>query len=75
MDNNLLVQQNVGMGNNPFTIFDYNNLGKVRVQIGPNGEPWFCLVDVCEILTLTNPSKVAQRIIQNNEVGLYQAIG
>lgn len=50
MDNNLLVQQNIGMGNNPFTIFDYNNLGKVRVQRGSNGEPWFCLVDICDIL-------------------------
>ena len=27
-----------------------------------DGEPLFCLVDVCKVLDIQNPSKVAQRL-------------
>ena len=51
-------------GNMPFEIFNYQNLGKVRVQVDNQGNPWFCLVDVCEILGLgTNDiNKVLKRV-------------
>ena len=32
------------------TIFNYKNLGNVRVIRKEGGEPWFCLLDVCNIL-------------------------
>jgi len=35
----------------------------VRIEL-INNEPWFCLADVCEILELTTPSKVAERLEQ-----------
>lgn len=33
-----------------------------RTQITDNGEPLFCLADICEALELTNPSSVATSI-------------
>lgn len=35
--------------------------GEIRTAIGENGEPMFCLPDLCRVLELT-PSKVAQRL-------------
>lgn len=43
-------------------IFSKENLGSVRTYIVEDGEPWFCLKDVCNILGLTDPSKVANRL-------------
>ena len=57
MNNNLI---NINQGN-PFTIFNYQNLGQVRVQIDQYGNPWFCLTDVCKILNL-QPNKVLERL-------------
>lgn len=34
----------------------------LRTQLSDNGEPLFCLADVCEALELTNPSSVASSI-------------
>lgn len=48
-------------GNNPFEIFNYKNLGGVRVEIR-NGEPWFCLKDICDILGLSNSRMILERI-------------
>lgn len=45
-----------------FELFDYKNLGKVRVQVDENGNPWFCLSDVCGILGLTTTAKVTTRL-------------
>ena len=44
------------------TIFNYKNLGNVRVIRKEGGEPWFCLSDICDILGLTTTSKVAERL-------------
>lgn len=33
--------------NDPFEIFNYKNLGKVRTRFDESGEPWFCLQDIC----------------------------
>lgn len=51
-------------GNNPFEIFNYKNLGGVRVEIR-NGEPWFCLVDVCNILGISNSRQLLQRLFKD----------
>jgi prophage antirepressor-like protein len=41
--------------------FAYKQMGEVRTAT-VNGEPWFCLNDVCEVLLLTNSRKVASRL-------------
>lgn len=46
---------------NEVTIFNNQQFGEIRV-IEQNGEPWFVLADVCKVLELSNPSKVAQRL-------------
>lgn len=66
-----------------------NELGKVRIVYN-NNEYWWVLSDVCKILELTNPSKVAKRLDDDersnfklgrqgntiiiNESGLYNVI-
>lgn len=64
MNNTLqnINQNNLQGGDNKFEIFNYNNLGSVRVQMDNQGNPWFCLLDVCNILNLTTPSRVAERL-------------
>lgn len=42
-------------------IFSNPQFGEIRTAIGENGEPMFCLPDLCRVLELT-PSKVAQRL-------------
>ena len=58
------TNQNVKKGyiEESFDIFSYKNLGQVRTYIDENGNKWFCLVDVCNILGLTNSRMVANRI-------------
>ena len=67
MTNNIINEKGLTKTNgvkNKFEIFDYNNLGSVRAYIDRNGEKWFCLVDVCNILGLGNPSQVVTRLEQ-----------
>ena len=45
---------------NELQIFSYSDK-QVRTLL-KNGEPWFVLKDVCDILGLTNPSMVADRL-------------
>ena len=45
-----------------FELFNYKNLGSVRIDIDQNGNPWFCLVDICNILGLTNITMVTSRL-------------
>lgn len=42
-------------------MFNSPEFGEVRVIMGADNEPKFCLVDVCHTLGL-NPSKIAQRL-------------
>ena len=42
-------------------IFKNEQFGQVRIAMDENGEPMFCLADLCLVLDLT-PSKVAQRL-------------
>lgn len=46
---------------NKLKIFNNQNLGQVRV-IEQNGEPYFVLKDVCEVLGLSNTTVVADRL-------------
>ena len=39
-------------------IFNNPQFGEVRVAMTENGEPLFCLADVCKALELTNPTTV-----------------
>ena len=48
--------------NGRFEIFNYQNLGKVRAQVDKQGNPWFCLNDICEILQIANPRNLVPRI-------------
>ena len=73
---------------NELQIFNYQS-SEVRT-IMRNGEPWFCLVDVCRVLDMSNPRSVADRLDQDerrkfdlprqgetwfiNESGLYNVI-
>ena len=45
-----------------FEIFDYNNLGQVRVYIDEQGNKWFCHKDVCTILGITDPHVAMRRL-------------
>ena len=46
---------------NELTIFKNDNFGEVRT-ITLNGDPYFCLPDVCRILDLDQPSRVKDRL-------------
>ena len=77
------------INNERFQIFSKENLGSVRTVFLDN-EVWFCIKDVCDILELTNPTAVAQRLDEDerakfnlgrqgntnftNESGLYTLI-
>lgn len=41
--------------------FNYNNI-IVRTQVTDDGEPLFCLADICAVLELTNPTHTANAI-------------
>lgn len=49
-------------GNNPFRIFDYKNLGGVRIRVLEDGQPIFCLSDVCRILDIKNSRNPIKRM-------------
>lgn len=74
--------------NNNVAVFNYGNNQVRNVVI--KGEPWFVLSDICKVLELSNPSRVAQRLEDDersnfklgrqgygvvvNESGLYAVI-
>ena len=47
-------------------IFSNKEFGEIRIAM-IDGEPWFCLVDICRALELTNPAMVKSRL---NEKGI-----
>lgn len=73
---------------NELQVFTYQS-NAVRTVM-KDGEPWFCLVDVCRVLGIKNPSQMADRLDQDeramfdigrqgktwfiNESGLYNVI-
>ena len=48
---------------NELQIFNFENF-KVR-SISKNGEPWFVLKDVCDVLGISNPSMVLDRLVED----------
>jgi prophage antirepressor-like protein len=52
---------------NEVKIFEHEKFGKVRTLL-IDGEPWFVLSDVCKVLELSSPHKVANRL-DNDEKG------
>lgn len=53
---------------NELQIFNYQS-NEVRT-IMRNGEPWFCLADVCRVLDLSSPHKVAERLDPDELTGI-----
>lgn len=49
-----------------FKIFSKENLGSVRTVL-LNNEVWFCIKDICDILGLTNPTVVTQRLDEDEK--------
>ena len=58
--------------NKQFEIFNYSNLGQVRTFLDEKFDKWFCLIDVCSILGIGNPSQALSRLngkgVISNEV-------
>lgn len=48
------------MNENEIQVWNYENSEIRTVQV--NGEPWFVLSDVCKVLKLSSPHKVAERL-------------
>ena len=63
------IKEEETMESNAMKIFSNPEFGEIRTEV-INGEPWFCLSDVCKALELTNPSIVKQRL---NAKGLSTA--
>ena len=53
---------------NGLQVFNYNS-SEVRTVMR-DGEPWFCLVDVCRVLDLSSPHKVAERLDRDELPGI-----
>lgn len=43
-------------------IFEKEEFGSVRISIDEKNEPWFCLTDVCKILSIKNVPDTKQRL-------------
>lgn len=42
--------------------FTFQQSQQIRTFLDENGNPYFCLADICHVLELTNPSKIASQI-------------
>ena len=62
--------------NNQIQVFENKDFGKVRV-IDVDGQPWWVLKDVCKVLGLTTPSRVAERLDEDevSQTHLIDSIG
>jgi prophage antirepressor-like protein len=58
-----------GESMNDLQIFNNEEFGEVRTVLVDN-EPMFCLVDICRALDISNPSKVAQRLDEDERTKL-----
>lgn len=47
--------------NNNLTTFQNAEFGEIRTEV-VDGEPWFCLADVCRALDIAQPTKVKERL-------------
>lgn len=67
------IKEEETMESNAMKIFSNPEFGEIRTEV-INGEPWFCLSDVCKALLINNPSQIKTRLneagIITNEVGV-----
>lgn len=67
------IEEEETMESNAMKIFSNPEFGDIRTEV-INGEPWFCLSDVCKALLINNPSQIKTRLneagIITNEVGV-----
>lgn len=67
------IKEEETMESNAMKIFNNPEFGDIRTEV-INGEPWFCLSDVCKALLINNPSQIKTRLneagIITNEVGV-----
>ena len=67
------------MVTNEIQIFKNNEFGEIRTIIDKNGNPFFCLKDICDILEIGNPSQVKTRLdsqyLIENEVYINTGFG
>ena len=54
---------------NDLTVFDYNDMPIRTIQ--KDSEVWWVLVDICRVLELTTPAKVAERL-EDDEKGVNE---
>ena len=47
---------------NELTIFKNSEFGEIRTIIDDKNDVWFCLKDVCDVLGLSNPSQVLEKL-------------
>lgn len=55
---------------NNIQVFQDARFGQIRTAVTEAGEPLFCLADVCKVLDLTNPSRVAQKLDEDDKANL-----
>lgn len=67
------IKEEETMESNAMKIFSNPEFGEIRTEV-INGEPWFCLSDICKALLINNPSQIKTRLneagIITNEVGV-----
>ena len=57
---------------NEIEIFNNSQFGNIRVQKDENGEPLFCLADVCRALEIDNASQVKQQVCEEFELPILK---
>lgn len=65
---NLVNQNEMKGGVSHLDIFNYENLGQVRTYVDNDGEPWFCLADVCSILEINNSRQATTRLTSDGVI-------
>ena len=53
---------------NEIEIFNNTQFGNIRVQKDEDGEPLFCLADVCRALEISDPSSVSRQVMTEFEL-------
>lgn len=63
------------MNENEIQVWNYESSEVRTVQV--NGEPWFVLADVCKVLELSSPHKVADRLEndERNQIPVTDSLG
>ena len=62
MEKKKYSQEVQGHVNEIFEIFKYNDIGQLRTYVDGKGTKWFCHVDVCDILGISDPHVSMRRL-------------